>query len=787
MKKKIVLFFTMILAISLSCSITNPKNITSGETTTNYQLHQKKLKNINNSFDVEGDSKEYLEPCYGDYEIIEQPYVLYSADAKEDQYENNNSFSEATIISNSINNTNDYTFSIYATLHRNEWLWGLIKRDVDEDYFRFDLMGNAKIDISLKNIPENCDYDLDLYVHNNSKYAGKDKDSVSLIKQSRYASNSSERIFIEVGPGTYYLRVYPYNNTFDAANNYNLTGKIAYTSTSASISDMRFNKGAKGAVWVSDYDPFGIAPLSTFGNPEVGVIAYDMSGTSITPMNFEMYNNPYFSYMGKDKRITQAAFYIWDDEWRQQIYDFLTKYEYALANIVKENIKLRASIERKIEIINGISTVTGIILSLVDMSTGASFAYTIFDTLLTEGAALGAQMLHPEAFDTTQFYLLEHVRYLKNSFERTLNPTINEAIKITSSYSIETEEPFGLVQWNYHCNFTPTYDQNGYSTISDTIPVYTNDTVFRGSTYALRNEGDVTTALRKNGQYLSNVNTGGDEELFLDNYSEEAKQLRKGEYHWYHFTAPENGKYNFYSINSMDTYGELFNEIVPARETNGRLAYDDDHGEGRNFSIVYSMLKGQTVYLRISGYFWTAVGNYTPMVTYDSPLEEEIQSIHPAEFGYKNEYVDEIENTSVTLENGFSFKTERYRCGYINKQYLALSAKRNNVDTAWLELDFEKALYSVEFSLGLWSNEEYLNSKNSYILFQYATEDGKWIDAIDFNLDTLSKNKDELDLFSYSFNSDVRKIRFLVHTNQVNYEKNKGRVVIGDITVTCAK
>ena len=50
-----------------------------------------------------------------------------------------------------------------------------------------------------------------------------------------------------------------------------------------------------------------------------------------------------------------------------------------------------------------------------------------------------------------------------------------------------------------------------------------------------------------------------------------------------------------------------------------------------------------------------------------------------------------------------------------------------------------------------------------------------------------SKNKDELDLFSYSFNSDVRKIRFLVHTNQVNYEKNKGRVVIGDITVTCAK
>ncbi len=788
MKNKIVLFFALILTLNLTCNIQSKNNVSSDETCTNYQLQQKELKSINNNFDIEEDSKEYLEPCYGDYEIIKPSYVdLYSTDAKEDQYENNNSFSDATIISNSINNVNDYSFSIYATLHRNEWLWGLIKRDVDEDYFRFDLMGNAKIDISLKNIPENCDYDLDLYFHKNSKYAGKDKDSINLIKNSIYANNSSERISIEVGPGTYYLRVYPYNNTYDADNEYNLNGQISYTSTSASISDMRFNKGAKGAVWVSDYNPFGIKPLSTFSNPEVGVIAYDMSGASIAPLNIEMYNNPYFSYMGKDKRITQAAFYIWDEEWRQQIYDFLTEYEYALANIVKENIKLRASIERKTEIINGISTFTGIILSLVDLSTGTSFAYTIFDTLLTEGAALGAQMLHPEAFETTQFYLLEHVRYLKNSFERTLNPTINEAVKITCSYSIESEEQLGLVQWNYHCNFTPTYDQNGYSTISDTIPIYTNDTVFRGKTYALRNEGDITLALNKKEQYLPNVNTGGDEELFLDNYSESAKQLRKGEYHWYHFTAPENGKYSFYSINSMDTYGELFNKIVPAKEIDGRLAYDDDNGEGTNFSIAYSMLKGQTVYLRISGYSWTAVGNYTPMVTYNSLLEEEIQSIHKSEFRYKNEYVNEIENTSVTLENGFSFKTERYRCGYINNKYLTLSAKRNNIDIAWLELDFEQSLYSVDFSLGIWSNDEYLNSKNSYILFQYESEDGKWVDAITFDIDTLSKNKDKLDSFSYSFNSNVKKIRFLVHTNQVNYEKNKGRVVIGDITVTCAR
>ena len=82
------------------------------------------------------------------------------------------------------------SFSINTTLHQNEWLWELIKSDIDEDFYRFDLMLDAKIDITLKNVPANCDYDLDLSVHNNSRYTGKD--SITLIKQSRYASDSSE-------------------------------------------------------------------------------------------------------------------------------------------------------------------------------------------------------------------------------------------------------------------------------------------------------------------------------------------------------------------------------------------------------------------------------------------------------------------------------------------------------------------------------------------------------------------------------------------------------------------
>lgn len=45
----------------------------------------------------------------------------------------------------------------------------------------------------------------------------------------------------------------------------------------------------------------------------------------------------------------------------------------------------------------------------------------------------------------------------------------------------------------------------------------------------------------------------------------------------------------------MDTYGEIFEQIVPARSEAGRLAYNDDSGDVLNFSITYSLRKNQTI------------------------------------------------------------------------------------------------------------------------------------------------------------------------------------------------
>lgn len=114
-------------------------------------------------------------PCYGEYQILSnEGEIMPLAADKKDQYESNNSFAAATKLNSQPSGRPvSFTVTRYATLHRESWLWGLIKRGVDEDYYRFDLFGNASVTISLDNIPSGCNYDIKLYQYDNERYAGE--------------------------------------------------------------------------------------------------------------------------------------------------------------------------------------------------------------------------------------------------------------------------------------------------------------------------------------------------------------------------------------------------------------------------------------------------------------------------------------------------------------------------------------------------------------------------------------------------------------------------------------
>ncbi len=87
--------------------------------------------------------------------------------------------------------------------------------------------------------------------------------------------------------------------------------------------------------------------------------------------------------------------------------------------------------------------------------------------------------------------------------------------------------------------------------------------------------------------------------------------LDVGECYWYKFVCPLDGTYVFSTTGTTDTYGEVFSSIVTGTSTENILAYDDDSGEGSNFSISLAMTMGEMVYIRVSGAQWERTGDFT--------------------------------------------------------------------------------------------------------------------------------------------------------------------------------
>ncbi len=782
-KKTLMLFSTIFLAYFTNSSNHSNQTITDGhwirspiKTDT-----KKKANEIDHANDDFGDFKESIPLHYDDSEIISQNSIeLRSEDATKDQYENNDSIETATLISPSHDSDyipTDYSRVIYGTIHRNEWLFGTIKGELDVDYYRFDLYGKAKVTIDLTNVPSNCDYDLELYEHSNTRYA--ESDQVSLVGRSARANNSDEHVSATFFPGIYYIRVGAFYDTFNAKDEYKLSLNVEYTPVDASISEMRYSKDIKAALWVSDYDPFGIQAFTSQSKTEVGYLS---SNQYFSTYKFA---NPIFDYINSNDYIRHASLYIWDLDLRKALYEIVKVSLTQLEAEFSSNESLRIGFDFVTEIIDGVNTITGIILSFIPVANAAPAIKTFIDIFgIISAVNLSIiecifDAIMPQSLIESQSNYINYLRVLKAALECNSTTSDQEVIKIDSNYKIVKEHVPGIVQINYDIDFTPSVQSN-YLYESDTIPAFQKEARFIGTIYPLKTLDDINAARNKNVTEYSDTNTGGDTELLLDTPS--TSKINVGEYKWYHFTAPDNGVYTFQTSSDMDTYGELFHQIIPGQSIDGLIKQNDDGGENRNFLISYQMFKGRTLYLRVRGFSWKATGVFSVYVKKTDELTLIEEHVTGSDFGYQNEYVDNLSREPVVLDSGFSFVTQRIRCGYINKQYLTLSAKCKNAGLAYLQMDFTQDIQSFDFSMAIWSNEEYLN-QNSKITLETKNKSGNYNIEYTFNIAEISKNKDALNNYSFAFNKETYGIRIKVTTNQVNYEKNKGRVVLSDFKI----
>lgn len=157
-------------------------------------------------------------------------------------------------------------------------------------------------------------------------------------------------------------------------------------------------------------------------------------------------------------------------------------------------------------------------------------------------------------------------------------------------------------------------------------------------------------------------------------------------------------------------------------------------------------------------------------------------SILSTSYGFTEEYNFNILTGEVSTTSGDIVDIERLRCGYISDSYLTMSAKRNNAGTAYLQYNFDYGIHSITYDLGLWSDNESLKL-NSSIRLEALNSEGEWIIIRMFDPYNMSVDKDNLLTYTDVIPFLTYSYRFIVETNMVQNENNRGRVVIGDIDI----
>lgn len=221
------------------------------------------------------------------------------------------------------------------------------------------------------------------------------------------------------------------------------------------------------------------------------------------------------------------------------------------------------------------------------------------------------------------------------------------------------------------------------------------------------------------------------------------------------FYTPSNIIWN----NIYNAYGSTFNVYFVARQT----------------------------YSYVSGNYYSEIRTfYKPSIFSSGKVQ-----VKPNEWGLEGRYyfsneindIDSLENDAGNVrfsslsKNGLTITTERLRCGYIENSYINLSPRRANAGYAYLEMDFNKPIYSILYSLGFWSSSENLDGTAS--LFIKDANDN-WSKSQDLLALQLNTKRQGLKRYSQYFANGIYGLRFEC-TATATGSRNKGRLSIDDM------
>lgn len=184
--------------------------------------------------------------------------------------------------------------------------------------------------------------------------------------------------------------------------------------------------------------------------------------------------------------------------------------------------------------------------------------------------------------------------------------------------------------------------------------------------------------------------------------------------------------------------------------------------------------------------FFTSGNYYSELFTFEKPdsfSSTKIQ-VKPNEWGFQGRYYfqNEIDNDesvrySTLTKGGLTITTDRLRCGYIESSYVILSPRREDAGYAYLEMNFDKPVYSFQYSFCLWSDKEYLNGD---VVIEIKDSVGNWMEIDCISGSSLTKKNGFPQRGFYDIDGDFWGVRISA-TAEATGDRNKGRLCIDDL------
>lgn len=289
--------------------------------------------------------------------------------------------------------------------------------------------------------------------------------------------------------------------------------------------------------------------------------------------------------------------------------------------------------------------------------------------------------------------------------------------------------------------------------------------------------------------------------LLLDRYNMISGKITSDNYQyfdalptftWSSAMGSSNLRFNQFDLCFVNSSGSLIKAIKDISCNSYNISYtlytnewQDIYKAGGDTFGVYFVARQTLSY--VSGNYYSEVTTFNKPSTFKAGKVQ----IKPNEWGFEGRYyfaneIEDIKSIDEDINNvrfksitkdGLTISTDRLRCGYIEDLYVNLSPRRNNAGYAYLEMNFNKPIYSILYCVGLWNGYELLDGD---ALIKVKDALGNWNQIVDLHkLNLKTKSKGFLRYYEY-FQGGIYGLRFECNATATG-NRNRGRLSIDDI------